>query len=132
MDLKDFTPKSDVIVVTINHPVSGEHLINEDNSEMTVTLYAPHSKEYKKVFHEQANKRLKEMQSNSRKEVTLEDIEQATLETLVKTTKEWNITFGGEVPKFTVSKARQIYEEVFWIKAQLEEATSNYLDFMKA
>ena len=58
MDLKDLTPKTDEIVVTIKHPVSGEVLKNDDSSDMVITVYAPHSKEYKKVQRELITKRL--------------------------------------------------------------------------
>lgn len=132
MDLKDLTPKSDEIVVVIKHPATGEPLKNDDKSEMTITIYAPHSKEYKKVLHEQTNKRLKKMQSKGNKDITAEDIEEATLEALAKTTKEWNITYGGEAPKLTVTKAKEVYEDVFWIRSQIEEAVEDSLDFMKA
>ena len=132
MDLLDLTPKSDEIVITIKHPATGEVLKNEDKSDMTITIHAPHSKEYKKVIHEVTNKRLKKMQQKGKNEITAEEIEEATLETLSKTTKEWNITYGGEVPKLTVAKAKEIYDSVFWIKAQIEEATESSLDFMKA
>jgi hypothetical protein len=132
MDLLDLTPKSDEIVVTIKHPATGEVLKNEDKSDMTVTIYAPHSKEYKKVLHEMTNKRLKKMQAKGKNEITAEEIEEATLDTLAKTTKGWNITYGGEVPKLTVAKAKEIYDSVFWIKAQIEEAIESSLDFMKA
>lgn len=132
MDLKDLTPKSDDIVVTIKHPGTSKPLTNDDGSEMTITVHAPHSKEYKKVIHEVTNKRLKKMQSKSDKTVTAEEIEDAALETLSKTTKEWNITYGGETPKLTVTKAKEVYEDVFWIKAQIEDAVESSLDFMKA
>lgn len=132
MDLLDLTPKSDEIVVTIKHPATGEVLKNEDKSDMTITIYAPHSKEYKKVIHEMTNKRLKKMQAKGKNEITAEELEEATLETLSKTTKEWNITYGGEVPKLSVAKAKEIYDSVFWIKAQIEEAVESSLDFMKA
>lgn len=132
MDLKDLTPKSDEIVVVIKHPAKGEPLKNDDKSEMTITIYAPHSKEYRKVLHEQTNKRLKKMQSKGNKDITAEEIEESTLEALAKTTKEWNITYGGEVPKLTIQKAKEVYEDVFWIRSQIEEAIEDSLDFMKA
>ena len=132
MDLLDLTPKSDEIVITIVHPATGEALLNDDKSPMTITVYAPHSKEYKSVMNEQTNKRLKAMQKKGKNEITAEDIEAATLEILSKTTKEWNITYGNESPKLTVSKAKEVYDKVFWIKAQIEAETQGYLDFMKA
>jgi hypothetical protein len=131
-DLLDLTPKSDEIVVTLKHPATDEPLKNPDNSDMTITIYAPNSKDYKKVLHEQTNKRLKKMQSKGKNEVTAEEIEESTLEALAKTTKEWNITYGGEAPKLSVAKAKEVYDKVFWIKNQIEGAIENSLDFMKA
>ena len=132
MDLIDLTPKSDEIVVTLKHPSTGEVLKNDDKSDMTITVYAPHSKEYKKVLHEMTNKRLKKMQGKGNKDITAEELEEVSLDSLAKTTKEWNITFNSEKPKLSLVKAREIYEKVFWIKAQIEEASEEALGFMKA
>ena len=131
MDLKDLTPSSDTVEVTIVHPNTYEPLTNEDGSPMVITMYAPHSKEYKAAMHEQTNRRLKQAQSKKKMEITAEDLEAATIELLAKTTKDWKITFGGVKPKFNVDKAKEIYEEVFWIKDQIEEALGNSLDFTK-
>ncbi|NIR87760.1 hypothetical protein GWO13_09480 [Candidatus Bathyarchaeota archaeon] len=132
MDLKDLTPSSDTVEVAVLHPATLEPLANEDGSPMTITMFAPHSKKYKAAMHEQTNKRLKKAQSKNGFDFTAEELEEATLDLLAKTTKEWNITFGGEQPKLTVTKAKEIYSEVFWIKDQIEGAVSNSLDFMKA
>jgi len=99
---------------------------------MTITVYASHSKEHKAVLHEQTNKRLKAMQSGKKQDFTAQDIEEATLTLLSKVTADWNITYGGEKPKLSVSKAKDIYEEVFWIKDQIEGALADSLDFTKA
>lgn len=131
MDLKDLTPSLDDVVVEIKHPATGEVLTNEDGTNMTIHILAPHSKEYKKAQHEQINKRLKKAQMGNNKELDYADIEEATLEVLSKTTKAWNITYDGEMPELTVKKARDLYEGVFWIKDQLEEAVSNSMDFTK-
>ena len=132
MDLKDLTPKSDEIVVVIKHPATGEPLKNDDDTDMTITVYASHSKEHKAAMHEQTNKRLKAMQSGKKQEITAQDMEEAGLTLLSKITADWNITYGGAKPKLTVAKAKEIYEEVFWIKDQIEEALANSLDFTKA
>jgi len=132
MDLKDLKPKSDTVEVEIVHPNTLEPLKNEDESTMTITMYAPHSKEYKAVVHEQTNKRLKQSQKNKRMELTAEDLERAGLELLAKATKSWNITFGGKQPKYSVDAAIDIYDEVFWIRDQIEEAINESLDFTKA
>ena len=131
MDLKDLTPNLDDIVVDLKHPATGDVLKNEDGTNMTITILAPYSKEYKKAQHEQISKRLKKAQKSKSQDVDYSDLEEATLEVLAKTTKAWDITYGGEKPKLTVAKAKDLYEEVFWIKNQLEEVVTDSLDFTK-
>ena len=132
MDLMNLKPASDTVEVTLVHPNTGDTLKNDDKSEMTITVYASHSKEHKAVLHEQTNKRLKAMQAGKKQDFTAQDIEEATLALLSKITESWNITYGGENPKLSVAKAKELYDEVFWIKAQVEEALADSLDFTKA
>tara|TARA_R110002167_G_scaffold93936_1_gene251260 strand:- start:1954 stop:2352 length:399 start_codon:yes stop_codon:yes gene_type:complete len=132
MDLKDLTPKSDTIDVTLVHPNTGDELKNPDGSNMTICMYATHSPEYKKVMHSQTNKRIKAASKTNDLTMTSEDLESSTLEVLANTTKSWDITFSGEKPELTVKKAKEIYTEVFWIKVQLEGAVNDSLDFTKA
>jgi len=132
MDLMNLKPTSDTVEVTLVHPNTGDTLKNDDKSDMTITVYASHSKEHKAVLHEQTNKRLKAMQAGKKQEFTAQDIEEATLTLLSKVTAEWNITYGGEKPKLTVTKAKELYDEVFWIKDQIEGALADSLDFTKA
>ncbi len=133
MDLMNLKPSSDTVEVTLKHPNTGDTLKNDDKSDMTITLYASHSKEHKAAMHEQTNKRLKAMQSGKKKvEFKSEELEEATLTLLSKVTADWNITYGGEKPKLTVAKAKDLYNEVFWIKDQIEEALADSLDFTKA
>ena len=131
MDLKDLTPNLDDVVVEIKHPSTGDVLKNDDGTNMTITILAPHSKEYKKFQHEQISKRLKKAQKSKSQDVDYSDIEEATLEVLSKTTKSWDITYGGEKPKLTVARAKELYEEVFWIRNQIEEVVTDSLDFMR-
>ena len=130
MDLMDLKPKYDTVEVVIKHPNSLEPLTNEDGSEMTVVLYAQHSKEYRGVMHEQQDRRIKLMQKKgATTNYSASDIERDAIELLSKCTKEWNITYGGETPKLTPAKAKEIYTEVFWLRSQVEEALTESLDF---
>jgi hypothetical protein len=47
MDLLDFTPKTDDVVITLK--VKDTILTNADGSEMTITFYSPYSKEAKNL-----------------------------------------------------------------------------------
>lgn len=131
MDLKDLTPSSDIVEVAIVHPATLDPLTNDDDSPMVITMHAPHSKGYKAAIHDQTNKRLKKAQGKKGLDITAEELEESAMELLAKTTKGWNITFDGKQPEFTVSTAKAIYSEVFWLREQIEEALNNSLDFMK-
>jgi hypothetical protein len=132
MDLINLQPTSDTVEVKLLHPNTGEQLKNDDKTDMTITVYASHSKEYKAVMHEQTNKRLKAMQSGKNRDFTAQDMEDATLTLLSKITVSWDITYDGEKPKLTVAKAKELYDKVFWIKDQIEGALADSLDFTKA
>ena len=133
MDLKNLTPTSDTIEVILVHPNTLEPLMNEgSDNEMSITLYAPHSKEYKKLVHEQTDKRLAQMQKSKKMQLSAADLEKSSIDILAKATKEWDITYDGESPKLSVAKAKEIYTEYFWIKDQLEEAINETLDFTQA
>ena len=132
MDLMNLKPTSNTVEVKLKHPNTGVVLKNEDKTDMTIVVFANHSKEYKELMHEQTNKRLKEMQSNKNTNLTAQEMEKATLDMLSKITSEWNITYNKEQPKLSIAKAKQLYDEVFWIKDQIEEALADSLDFTKA
>jgi|TARA_R110000751_G_scaffold68357_1_gene139245 hypothetical protein len=132
MDLMNLKPTSETVEVKLVHPNTGDNLKNDDKTDMTITVYASHAKEHKAAMHEQTNKRLKTMQSGKKATFKSEEIEESTLALLSKITASWDITYNGEKPKLTVAKAKELYEEVFWIKDQIEEAMADSLDFTKA
>lgn len=129
MDLRDLTPENDTVVCTVVHPIKREPLKNDDGSDMTIELYAPYSDEYKKVMFEQQNKRLAKAKGG-KIDIKAEELDEASVELLSKVTKSWDITFGGEKPKLSPTKAKEVYKEVFWIRQQLEEAIDDSLSFM--
>ena len=129
MDLKDLTPDSETVTCTIVHPIQREPLKNDDGSDMVIELYAPYADEYKKVLFEQQNKRISKVKGG-KVEIKAEELEEAGIDLLSKVTKSWNITYGGEQPKLSAKKAKEVYKEVFWIRQQLEDAVDNSVAFM--
>ena len=99
---------------------------------MSITVYAPHSKEYKKIVHEQQDRRIKMMQKKAKTQISAQDIERDAVDLLAKVTADWDITYGGEKPKLTVTKAKEVFTEVFWIREQIEEALADSMDFTTA
>jgi len=44
MDLMNLKPTSDTVEVKLVHPNTGDQLKNDDKTDMTITVYASHSK----------------------------------------------------------------------------------------
>lgn len=131
MDLSNLIPTDDTIVVTVKHPLTEEPLLKDDGKEMTITVYAPHSSQYKSAVHEQTNKRIQKAAKGKKITFTAEEIENATLELLAKTTKDWNIQLNGKSPKFSVVEAMDLYGKLPWLKSQVLEAQEDYSAFLK-
>lgn len=123
MDIFDYVPKDDYLTVKVER--DGKVLTNEDGSEMYIEVWLPHSKEFKKVRHEQSDE-LMEKQKTKLKSAELEEL---GLELLAKTTKGWNITAGEEAPKFSVKKAKEIYAKAEWIVDLIEEKKAEHIAF---
>jgi len=133
MDLANLTPESELIEILLYHPVTFDPLMNEgEQSEMSVTVYAPHSKKYKELFNERANKRLQVMQRTKKNQVTVEELEKDAVDLLSRIIKEWDITYDGEKPVLSVVKAKEVFEALPWLRLQIEEAIEETLDFTMA
>lgn len=132
MDLKDLTPTSDTVEVEIRHPSTGKVLKNEDESNMTICMYLPHSKEHKAALHKQTNSKLKRVQKSGKVDITAEELDESTYELMADITHSWNITYEGTQPKLTKNTAMKVYKDVFWIKTQLEEGLEDAMDFGSA
>lgn len=128
MDLKDLTPTSETLEVKIVHPTTQEPFLNDDKSQMVIEVYAPHTKKYKAAIYNQASTRIK---VSSMDEIDFETLDTASVEFLAAITKSWDITYDGKKPKLTEAKAKEVYDQIFWLKAQVEEAISKFEVFTK-
>jgi len=131
MDLNTLTPQKDTVEVVLTHPSTGDTLFNDDKTEMTITVALPHSEVYKKALREQQEKRFKKASKKGKQDFSVEEIEESTLELLAKSTVNWDITFNGEKPKFSASKAKELYKDLFWIRQQIDEEVNTTDVFTK-
>lgn len=127
MDLGNLKPKSDLVVITLRHPSTGEVLENDkDGSPMTISICAPHTKEYKGRLYKMSQDRLKNVADTKLEDADFEVIYSFSVDFLVDMTKDWNITFEGKMPKFDKSVAKRLYDEYTWIKEQVEAELGAY------
>jgi hypothetical protein len=131
MDLLKIGATKETTDVVLYNPVTSEILLNEDGSEMTITMHGPYSQKYKAVSHAQQNRRLQKAQrTGGRLSLTAEELESSALELLVKCVEDWNITLGGEQPQCTEGKVRDLFEALPWVREQVESAIGDAQAFL--
>jgi hypothetical protein len=130
MDLKDLAPSADTLEVILHHPGTGEPLLNEGrDEEMSITVWLPHTKAYKKAMYELTDLNLQMAQKDPESVRKAEYLTSRGIELLAKTVKAWDITLEGKCPKVSLAKAKEVFETYPWIRSQVEsavEANSNF------
>lgn len=125
MNLYDRTPKSDTITITLKDPETQEVFKNADDTPMTITLWAPHTREYKAALYD--------IRSGATEEVKGKELLDSMTEVYATVTKEWNITLeGDQKAKFSYKKALEAYKKVYWIEEQIQSNLSEYEAFTPA
>lgn len=128
MDLSDFLPSSDEVVVELKNPKTKEPM------GMTVTLYATHTEEFKDVQYRYIDAAIAR-NSKARKEgkddytPSAKETDEGRVNQLAEITKSWDITLDGKKPKLTVEKAKEVYKKFTFIRLQLEKALEESEDF---
>jgi len=131
MDLMNIGTTKETTDVTLYNPINSELLVNEDKSEMTITIHGPYSKKYKTISHAQQNRRLMKAQRTGGKlNLTAEELEASALDLLVKCVDGWSITLGGEKPECKESKVREVFETLPWVREQVDAALGDAQAFL--
>jgi hypothetical protein len=121
MGLNDIGKVKETTDVELLHPATGEVLLNDDGTPMTITVHGPYSSTYKATSHAQQNKRLMKAQRTGGKlNLSAEEIEASSLDLLVKCTEGWSLTLDKEPEEFSQDKARQVYLEHPWVREQVD------------
>lgn len=131
MDLMSIGHVKDTTEVELRNPLTDEPLVNDDGSAMTITVHGPYSKTYKRVSHEQQNRRLNKAARGGRVNLNAAEFEAGTLELLLKCIEKWNITVDGQRPGYDESFARQLFEKLPWIREQIEVVFTDSKAFLE-
>lgn len=125
MDLLDFVPKTDTIVVQLTPPGLDKPLENKDGSVMSITLFAPYTDQYQGAMSALVKEGLAQAKAadeagDEYDPTEPENLRMKSAEFLSSITVDWNITMGGEQLSFSVEKAKEVYSTVFWIRPLIE------------
>lgn len=141
-NLYDLAPKSDVFTVKLVHPSTSEPLLNEDGSQMSVSLYRDHTPEFMGVMFDLAEADLNAEADLAKdgdeggevpevKRKPLRDIVHRNNEVTILTVSSWNITYGdkGQKPRCTEKNVREVVGKLPWILGQIKAAKDNIENF---
>ena len=132
MSLLSIGKTKDTTDVVLYHPVNGEALLNDDGSQMSITIHGPYSKRYKQISHEQQNRRLaKAQRSGGKMNLTAEELEASSLEILIKCVVDWNVTLTKGVEKFSEEKVRSTFDTLPWVREQVDAAFGDTRAFLE-
>ena len=120
MDLNSLEVKSDTSVVKLYHPIHNTAMLNDDGSEMTITVHGKYSKRYREIQQNQQNARLKRAERGGKMKLTAEEILADRLDLTVGCVDSWNIQLDGSVPECTPANVRSIFQRFPWMRENIE------------
>lgn len=119
------TSKMDTATVEITDPISGEF------TGIRITVASPDSAKYRQISMKIQNEQLTYAMKNKGK-TSAERLANNALEVLVGATVAWEgITEGGKELPCTPENVRKVYEEVSFIKDQIDEFLGDARNFFK-
>jgi len=117
--------------MTLVHPVSGEPLVNDDESEMTITVAGLDSPRYKEVAHRQQDARLQAAQRRQGAPLSAAKIERDALELLAECVISWRITLGGSAnPPCNKDAAVSLFKTYPWVREQVDRFVHDRRSFL--
>ena len=111
--------------------IDGTPLMNDDGSQMTLSLLGADSDIAVKAGHSQTNRRITQ---GPRAKITAESMESDGTTLLARMTVGWNITMGGVKPPFSTEDAKKLYAnpKLAFIREQADAFVADRKNFLTA
>lgn len=132
MDLNSLEVKSETTVVQLYHPAHNTPMVNDDGSNMTITIHGKYSDRYRKIQQSQQNARLKRAERGGKMKLTAEEILADRLDLTVGCVESWNIQLDGSVPDCTSVNVRSIFQRFPWMRETIEIEMEDTQAFLTA
>ena len=115
MDIGNIDLKESATVY-LKHPGTGDKLLDDNKTPMTVTVYGAHSNEFRRLMLEvKRNHAAKE-----RDEDSFDESYEEAAEFLADLTIDWNIQLDGENPEPKRETVIDLYKTRKWVRQQVE------------
>lgn len=129
-DLESIGSFQETSTVELLHPSTDEPLYDDDGKPFSVTVFGPTSPQYKKLVHDQTNRRIQKAQRSQKVTMTAEQLESQQMELYSKAVKSWHLFLKGEVPDCTPAKVREIFDAYPWIYEQVVSHIEDRRNFL--
>ncbi len=133
MDLSNLKPKSDTSTIELKHPADKSVLKDDKGKPFTVTVLLRHTKEYRDMDYEMADKRALRLAKAKKSDDVMKtkdlmaDIDEITL----KSIKGYYLVENGKPVEYSDKETKRLLEEYPWIKEQVLEEQQAFENFTK-
>lgn len=117
----------DGVTVDLLHPGTGEVLLNDDKSPMTITVLGTDSPEYKNSIR-------RTQRENGNRKASAEKVEHQINQVLADCTVDWHLQIDGdEFTKFSKRAAVELYSNPSfqWLREQMLTTISDRSNFFR-
>lgn len=131
MDLSQYdTAKDEGAVMQLRHPGTDQPLLDGE-APITITLISRDSNQFQSLQRKVTNRRLQRAGKAGKLKVSIEEIEEDSIDLLVAATKGWQgIEFKGSVLPYSPENARVLYEALPWVKEQVDAFINDRSNFL--
>lgn len=134
MDLSQFDTEKAAEQGALCHlvnPATNEKLYQDDKSPVGIQVHGSDSSKYRKAQRTLNNKRLENQFKKRSQKITMEQLEEDSLELLVAVTVGWQgIVVDGEPLEFSEKNCRELYTRFTWIREQVDEFVTDRSNFL--
>lgn len=114
----------------LEHPVTGESVLQDDGSPVTITLLGQDSKAWRAKNKEYQQKRIAKMAKNRKREIDFSVSDEEACDLLAACTLGWvGIEEGGKAIEFSRDAAYDLYMRFPWIREQVDTFIGDRANF---
>jgi hypothetical protein len=127
MGLRNLVTENDTYVHPVLDPTTFKPLRNADGSPMTVTLFSPESREFRKRLKERAARKL---EAGDLPPATPQEEDRDSAEFVALAIKEWHLTLDTEIEPFSYDAAVDILTNQNWLRSDWMNALGARKNFL--
>jgi hypothetical protein len=127
MGLNSIGKVQDTATIELRNPEDGKPIPGPNKKPMSVTLYGPYSKTYKRAMREMQQARIS---SGGAAEMTYEESDAMQTDLLIACIIEWNVALDTDALPCDPDTVQKVFDEHPWVRDQLQIAHGSVARFL--